>query len=606
MRLGWSLGPVFIFECIAVARRRQFYLLRALLVLALLAVLALIWAPAERVFRSQGDMAQIARGFLRGVVAVQLTGMLLAAPAATAGALCIDKSRGTLFHIFATDLNGREIVLGKLGARLAPVLALMLCGIPVLALSGLLGGIDFKTMFGAYVVIAGVALVGSSLALMLSVWAKKTHQALLPSYTLLGLWAVAFPRLIHPFRPAAGWSPLSYWIGVVTNPFMIALEPYDSPDEFGLADQVCFFAMTILVSMCFVAIAAHRIRPVVLGQASRPAKKHRPGLAARIVALVPGPSLDENPVLWREWHRKRPAHWTGRFWTGYAFVTGLASLVLVVTYFLDPLHGIHLIAAQINAWEIAVGLLLLSVSAASALSEERDRGSLDIIMATPLPTRSIVVAKWWGTFALVPRLMIFPVWVICAMGLMSGNWMGAIWMILLILAYASAIVSLGLALGTWVQHPGRAVVVGVFAYAVITVGWPLLITTAVNLFGVVGWLSDRDHRLLLGSPFYGVWETTEHTGRFSESSYGYYSGGWRYTWLQTDPSWPLAWIVLYLAAAALLFAMILLTFDRCLGRATRIRRGPSDPSENGTARDGSAWENAKPLASLEVAHERPR
>ena len=51
----------------------------------------------------------------------ELALILLAAPAATAGAVCLDKARGTLDHMLVTDLSNAEIVLGKLAARLVPV-----------------------------------------------------------------------------------------------------------------------------------------------------------------------------------------------------------------------------------------------------------------------------------------------------------------------------------------------------------------------------------------------------------------------------------------------------------------------------------------------------
>ena len=66
----------------------------------------------------------------------------LAAPAATAGAICLDKARGNLTLLFATDLTDAEIVLGKLAARLVPVLGLIACAAPVLALATLFGGVD--------------------------------------------------------------------------------------------------------------------------------------------------------------------------------------------------------------------------------------------------------------------------------------------------------------------------------------------------------------------------------------------------------------------------------------------------------------------------------
>ena len=569
-------GPVFVFECITIARRRQFYIVRALLVLALLVVLGLVWAPAGQVFRNRGEMSGMASRFFIGVVTIQMAVVLLAAPAATAGAVCVDKGRGTLFHVFATDLTGREIVLGKLAARLAPVFGLMCCGLPVLALSGLLGGIEPAAVLGAYLVTAGVGLVGCALGLLLSVWAKKTQHALLPAYALLGAWAGAYPLLIVALSLPPPRS-VAEWVGAVTNPFIMLLGPELLTNQVGLPDQAAFFSASALVSALLVALAAARIRPVALGQASRPTRIRRPGLAARVIGLVPGPSLDDNPVLWREWHRKRPSHWTGRFWTAYAVASGLGSLGIIALYFLSPLQGIHSIAAHVNAGEIAVGLLLLSVSAASALTEERDRGSLDVIMATPLPTRSIVLAKWWGTFALVPRLMIFPTWVTCALALISDRWAGAFWMIVLTLAFAATITSLGLALGTWVRHPGRAIVVCVLAYVLVSLGLPL-VTEAVLALGGQSWIVDRDwgkftQQLWMGSPYFAVKLTTEHAGRFGDGPLGSYGWGTWNNWLAFEPWWPLAWFITYGTAASLLLAATVATFDRCLGRSSDAR-GP--------------------------------
>ena len=41
-----------------------------------------------------------------------------------------------------TSLSDAEIVLGKLGARLIPVVGLLACALPVMSLGGMLGGIE--------------------------------------------------------------------------------------------------------------------------------------------------------------------------------------------------------------------------------------------------------------------------------------------------------------------------------------------------------------------------------------------------------------------------------------------------------------------------------
>src|SRR5260370_27681798 len=119
-------------------------------------------------------MARYGESFYETVVSIELTLVLMAAPAVTAGAICLDKARGTLDHVLATDLSNAEIVLGKLGVRLVPVLGLIACALPVAALGGLLGGIDPQALFGSFLTSLAFAMLGCSLALPLSVWGRKT------------------------------------------------------------------------------------------------------------------------------------------------------------------------------------------------------------------------------------------------------------------------------------------------------------------------------------------------------------------------------------------------------------------------------------------------
>ena len=200
MRMSWGPGPVFAFESLIAARRWQLYALRSVYVSLLLVGLTLTWGPSQRTVKSLAEAAAIGRLLLHTVIAVQLGMVLLAAPAATAGTICVDKARGTLLHTFVTDLTDREIVLGKLGARLAPVLALMAYGLPVLALGSFLGGIDLAAALGAELVTAGVAILCCTLALMTSLWARKPHQALLLAYALVGLWVGLVPAVIILFH----------------------------------------------------------------------------------------------------------------------------------------------------------------------------------------------------------------------------------------------------------------------------------------------------------------------------------------------------------------------------------------------------------------------
>ena len=117
------------------------YALRSLFVTALLLALVSIWMNTNRTIYASAIryLADLGGGFFLAVIGTQLTLVLLAAPAATAGAICLDRARGTLTHMLMTDLSVAEIVLGKLAGRLVPVLTMLACTLPVLEILTLLG-----------------------------------------------------------------------------------------------------------------------------------------------------------------------------------------------------------------------------------------------------------------------------------------------------------------------------------------------------------------------------------------------------------------------------------------------------------------------------------
>src|SRR4051812_1280976 len=113
-RLG--LGPVFAYEWLTQSRRWQVYATRSVFGLGLLAAMGVVCAadPQLRVTPSLQAYSALGQKLFLGMTGVQLTLVLLAAPAATAGAVCLDKQRGSLTHLLVTDLSDAEIVLGKL------------------------------------------------------------------------------------------------------------------------------------------------------------------------------------------------------------------------------------------------------------------------------------------------------------------------------------------------------------------------------------------------------------------------------------------------------------------------------------------------------------
>jgi ABC-type transport system involved in multi-copper enzyme maturation permease subunit len=551
MAIRVGLGPVFACEWVITSRRWRTYGLRSLFVAGLLLGLVVVyWSRVnDWVNASLRSQARVGEGFYFALVSVQLALVMLAAPAATAGAICQDKSRGTLLHLLVTDLSDAEIVLGKLAARLVPTLMLVGCALPVMALLTLLGGIDPLALTGAFLITVGVATLGCALALTFSVWGTKTHEVLLATYAVWVFWLLADPLAGQAlaFGPAQVAQPL-VWLAD-TDPFRLAFAPYAQPGSVTLTDHMSFLLATLVISTVLTGMCVWRTRAVAIRQTGRLARSRQPPRFWR--HRVPGPSLDANPVLWREWHRNRPSRWSGLVWILYLSLAALFSV-------LAALGGDGGVTAWVNGLQVAIGLLLVSVSAATSLAEERVRGSLDVLLSTPLPTATLVLGKWLGACRVVPILVILPVVAITPVVIGETIWptqprawfealAALVVMVFLILAQGAAIVSLGLALATWVARLCRAVALTVTTHVLMTVGW---------LFLGLMLLEDRVFEGMgMASPFFGVGNLTfwlvDSSGPMQ-----------RFEVL----AWGLFWGCIYSLVAAGLVAATLRTFNRCLGR----------------------------------------
>ena len=198
--------------------------------------------------------------------------------------------------------------------------------------------------------------------------------------------------------------------------------------------------LCLALSAALATLAAGRLRAAATREPARA------GAGAGLLLFgkgLPGPSLDANPVLWREWHARRPTLWGVILWVLYA-VLAVTCTATIASLTASSVSGRWVAAAFLNAMQVAAGMLLLSISAASALGEERVRGSLDVLLATPLSRRSIIWGKWWGTFRAVPVLAVPPGLATASVARHHGHWPGVVLVVGLVVAYGAALTSLGL------------------------------------------------------------------------------------------------------------------------------------------------------------------
>jgi ABC-type transport system involved in multi-copper enzyme maturation permease subunit len=558
MASRWGLGPVFAFEWLMTARRWQLYAARAIFLLALLAGMYLVWAQeVARLNRSTLQLyAFIGERFFYAIIGIQLTLVMLAAPAATAGAVCLDKARGALVHLLVTDLSNAEIILGKLASRLVTVLGLIGCTIPLLFLSTFFGGIHPEALIGAFFVTVAVAIFGCAFALTISVWASKAYEVLLTTYIV---WIVVILANFMWGRVQAVWGipgPPGWFSHI--SPYWIAFGPYVSDGVIELPQQLTYAGILSALSALVLLPGVILVRWVTIRHTGRPS---RPASRSWIFArLSPRklwfswPSLDRSPLLWCEWRCRRPSWWTLAVWLFYILGAGLASVVALVEASMAGWFRTQM-AILVNATQLTAGLLLLSISAVTALADDRMRGTVDVLLATPVSSSAIVRSKWLSGARLVLPVAFFPIAVGFGIVCNTRAVIPFIVLVVLVLAYGAATASLGLALATWIRRYGRAIAASVTIYLLASIGFIMVPILTVSAPG-----EENIGVFLCGSPFYGTAVLTAAVAREFPQSI-------------SPQAWGFTWIIIYGVIALILYAATLLTFDRCLGRIPGRARG---------------------------------
>jgi ABC-type transport system involved in multi-copper enzyme maturation permease subunit len=409
-------------------------------------------------------------------------------------------------------------------------------------------------------VIVAMAVLGVSLALTFSVWATKPHEALMATYSTYAIWLLA---LLAWHETARGsWIP---GVLYVTNPFWLLFGSHWTGGAFPLLECLLFLVGCVAISMLLAVVSTWRIRAVSLRQAGRPARSAPPRRRLRLSLFgTRGASptlLDRDPVFWRELHHRQPSSWGRAIWRLYAVVSVIFTMLAIFAN--------RDIAPGTCGFMVSIGLLMVSVTSATSLAEERAHGSLDVLMTTPLSSRAIVLGKWWGSFRAIPKLSVLPGVLALGFALKNGNGPEAIpfaaLIAALVIAYGAVITSFGLALAVWQPRLERAVGFSVAAYLTATVIYPTIALKTLEL-------REEDFAVLWVSPFFGM---------FTPMAWKIWRVGNSHTPAELAMS---VWVVLTLAFAYAIMRITIASFDRRLGRMPAVRTAiTNDPGPRSLA-----------------------
>ena len=491
-RRGWLklFGPMLWYDLVRTGRRVRTYLIRGAYLLILLAVLWMLYLNAwphsgYRGAPLNSQIARFAENFLYTFLTTQYVLMVLLTPAYTAGAIAEEKQKKTIQFILATDLRSHEIVLGKLGARMAHLGLLLLAGLPVLSAVQFLGGVDPHLILAGF---AGTAVTLASTAgvgILASVVARPSRAALFLAYGAVLAYVVAcclglfvqswLPR--QPFYAGAASGPFSIvnLIDVIEagNPVVAVQNAFTSADPFETALLQSLGAYALFHGI--VAVATTLTASVLLRRACLREPKP-PG----VKAAARRPPVGEQPMVWKEVHAERGPVRRWFVFLAIGLLVGASMLPLVWEWYEDSQWN-HSWAAwreSLNIWVRVVGtitacltLIGVAVQAAYSIRTERDRETFDSLLTSPLSSEDILYGKWLGSILSVRWMLpwlafIWGVGVLgCGLNLLAVPLLVLAWCV-----YAAAMASLGLWFSLVSRTSMRAVLYTILAAVGLAVG----------------------------------------------------------------------------------------------------------------------------------------
>ncbi len=404
-------GPIFSREVLTSPRQPQHFTLRSGYVLALF---VLMYTASQATFGWQqvssiGEIARFGSLLFQLFSMVQLALVLFFAPLFAASRVAQEKDRQTLVLLLMTDLRDRELVFGKLLASLLPVAVLLAVSAPVFAFVLLLGGVSLSQIGWSLALCAVTGLAAGSWGSQVAFWREKTFQTL--AISVLGL--VLFIGVVEAGVVLLGSdSPVGRWLAF-GDPFrgmLLVLDPLAVRPDQALAGLP---VLPYVVAMCLLGllsngVAVWRLR---MWNPSRsfvdPMKDAAADEAASRKATR---NIWSNPIIWREMCTK---------------AYGRKMVFIKLAYFLFFLFaGAYVYSNRDNAGELVLGmispagfafvgvglvaLLLVNAQAITALTNERDAKTLELLLVTDITAREFIYGKIGGVLYNVREAILLP------------------------------------------------------------------------------------------------------------------------------------------------------------------------------------------------------
>jgi len=391
----------------------------AIMVIALLLMLLRVPSGNLQVLASAGANA------FQFVAYVQLAMICLLAPVFMAGAIAQEANPKTWDILLTTPLNSLQVVLGNLFGRLFFILALLASSLPLFAITQYFGGVPGRSIFLTYLISGISALVVGAIAIALSASRQAGRRTVFVFYIAVVIYLVATWALDWGLRPIrldqVTWmTPLNPFLSqrVLLNPAnyhpptAVDLLTMGRFERFWLGSPIAAFCWVgSIISIILIAWSSVFLRLIGQNIGRVPWYRRLLKQGAADTKSRPSRKVWHNPIAWREASAKQNTFTKQLAKWGFVAVGLLLAMIFIVLYQFGTIKLDQLRAAFMTllAMEIGIiGLTALNISA-TAISQEREDGTLDQLLTTPLTPSYYVSGKLRGIVSFLVPMMALPI-----------------------------------------------------------------------------------------------------------------------------------------------------------------------------------------------------
>lgn len=376
------------------------------------------------------DLASSGSHIFNNVSYLQIGLICILTPVFMAGAIAQEANPQTWDILLTTPLNNLQVVLGNLFGRLFFVLALLFSSLPLFAITQYFGGVPGNAIFASYAIAGASALLVASIAVTLSVTRTAGRRAVFVFYisVIMYLFVTAAIDMQPKLSPAVGTSGRMTTIMTPLNPFLalqvllssneyVPRDPVEYADSFWLVKAwftrpiATFCWLCVWTSLFLVAFSTIRLRVIGARQGSTSLIRRIFRLGAAGAAERQPRHVSHNPIAWRESGARGktlPAVLARWGFVALGVAVAVTLIILFHTKQLNPTEFQGAVAAVVSAEVVIITLAAINMSA-TAVSREREDGTLDIILTTPIQPGPYLAGKLRGLIQYLLPMIAVPV-----------------------------------------------------------------------------------------------------------------------------------------------------------------------------------------------------